>query len=360
MSEHGLTAGVVGGAGYAGGDLCRLLLGHPAVTTVLPTSRGDEEFERVHPNLLGSGLSFLPPEELAERADELDVVFFSTPTGEAMRAARHFLDRGAKVVDLSADFRFADPEEYRRVHGPEHESPDLLAEAAYGATELFREDVAGARLVANPGCYAITALLALAPLADAGLLGPRVAVHAVNGTTGAGVKPKRALMHAEVAGALLAYGLDGHRHGPELEGLLARAAGHPVRVDLNTTHADFPRGIHLQANLDVPADVTRDRLLEVFQDFYGRGGGGEHFVRVNATPRRGGLNDKDYALYPLVTSVVGTNFCHLGVDVDPVRGIAKVVAVTDNLVKGAAGSAVQNMNVLLGLPETDGLLGYAC
>jgi N-acetyl-gamma-glutamyl-phosphate reductase len=355
----GLTVGVVGGTGYAGGELCRLLLGHPAVSSVLPTSRGEETVERVHPNLLGSGLSFLPAPVLAERAAELDVVLFSTPTGEAMRAVEHYLDHGVRVVDLSADFRFADAATYRRVHGPQHACPHLLAEAVYGVTELNRKQLSQARLVANPGCYAITAILALAPLLTLSGTGDRVSVHAVNGTTGAGTTPKRALMHAEVAGSMLAYSLDGHRHGPELEDVLTGLAGRPVEVDLNTAHGDFARGIHLQANVDVPSGTRREDLLELYRQFYGPGADGEYFVRVNDQPRRGGLNTKDYSLYPTVAAVTGTNFCHLGVDLDPARGIAKIVAVTDNLVKGAAGSAIQNMNVMLGLDETTGLRGYA-
>lgn len=360
--DRGLTVGVIGGTGYAGGELCRLLLGHPGVATVLPTSRGEESFERIHPNLLGTGLSFVTNDRLAERAAELDVVFFCTPTGEAMRTARHYLDHDVRVVDLSADFRFADAAAYQRVHGPAHESPDLLEHAVYGVTEFNRKEIAQARLVANPGCYAIAAILALAPLMMSGETGGRagrVSIHAVNGTTGAGTSPKRALMHAEVAGSMLAYTLEGHRHGPELEEVLGGLVGRPVEVDLNTTHGDFARGIHLQANLDVPQGTGRDQLLALYRDFYGAGQDGEYFVRVNDQPRVGGLNTKDYSLYPMISAVTGTNFCHLGMDVDTVRGIAKIVAVTDNLVKGAAGSAIQNMNVMLGMDETAGLRGYA-
>ncbi|MFC5146840.1 N-acetyl-gamma-glutamyl-phosphate reductase [Streptomyces aureoversilis] len=359
QNNQDLTVGVIGGTGYAGGELCRLLLGHPNVARILPTSREEKDFEEIHPNLLGSGLSFLTADRLAERADELDVVLFSTPTGEAMRTARHYLDRGARVIDLSADFRFADPAAYERAHGPHHESPDLLREAVYGVTELYREDIAKARLVANPGCYAITAILGLTPLLQGPATGRRVSVHAVNGTTGAGVTPKRALMHAEVAGSMLAYSLGGHRHGPELEEVLGGLAGRPVEVDLNTTHGDFARGIHLQANVDVPAGTTRDDLIALYQEFYGAGATGEYFVRVNARSPHGGLNVKDYSLYPSIAAVNGSNFCHLGLDVDTERNIAKVVAVTDNLVKGAAGSAIQNMNVMLGIDETAGLRHHA-
>ncbi|MET1073267.1 MAG: N-acetyl-gamma-glutamyl-phosphate reductase [Umezawaea sp.] len=355
-----LVVGVVGAAGYTGGELCRLLLGHPDVGTILPAVRDDRSFDCTHPNLTGSGLAFTTVDDLEARAAELDVVFFCTPTGHAMLAARRYLDAGAIVVDLSADFRFADPAAFERAHGVAHAAPDLLDQAVYGATELYRDQVRKARLVANPGCYALTAVLALAPLLDA--LGDGihdVAVHAVNGTTGAGTTPKKDLAHAEVFGSMLAYSLEGHRHGPELEAVFGELTGHDVGVDLNTTHGNFARGIHLQANVRLTGPTSRADLLETYTRFYGTGHDGEFFVLVNDNARTGKINDKQYDLYPRLANVVGSNFCHLGLDHDADRNVVKVVAVTDNLVKGAAGSAIQNMNVALGLDETAGLRGYA-
>ncbi|GAA1329953.1 N-acetyl-gamma-glutamyl-phosphate reductase [Saccharothrix algeriensis] len=359
--SEGLVVGVVGGTGHTGGEVCRLLLGHPAVRTILPTARSGAAFAEVHPNLAGSGLDFRSAEQLADRAEELDVVFFCTPSGEAMRRARHYVDRGVRVVDLGADFRFADPSGYRRVYGAEHADPELLREARYGVTELNREEIAAARLVANPGCYAITAILALAPLlrADLARPGAPVGIHAVNGTTGAGNTPKKAIMHAEVSGAMLSYSLEGHRHGPELEAFLSTLTGHPVTVDLDTAHGNFARGIHLRADVHLGAAKSRDELLELYTGFYGDGHDTEHFVLVNTLPKRGELNEKRYEIYPNLTHVVGSNFCHLGLDVARAGSVARVVAVTDNLVKGAAGSAIQNMNVQLGLDERAGLTAYA-
>ena len=356
----GIVAGVVGASGFTGGELCRLLLTHPAVRTVLPVSRGTEPVAAVHPRLRASGLEFVAPDVLADPAAAPDVVFFCTPTGEAMAAAGAYLDRGVRVVDLSADFRFRDPAEYARAHGRTHLRPDLLAEAVYGLTETSRAALPDARLVANPGCYAITALLALLPLADAGLLtdDATLSVFAVNGTTGAGTTPRRALQQAQLDQSLLAYGLDGHRHAPEIEAVLAGLTGARPVVDLTTAHGPFARGIHLHASLR-PAPGTelpdRDALLGACTDRYGKGAAGEPFVTVVDTPRRGGLNEKDYDLYPKLADVVGTNQVHLGLDVEPARGIVRVVAVSDNLGKGAAGSAVQNMNLVLGLDETAGL-----
>jgi len=353
--------GVVGGAGYAGGELCRLLLGHPAVETVLPTSRGDEPFARVHPNLAASGLQFVPVEAVEEAAADLDAVFLATPAGEAMRRAPALLDAGVRVIDLSADFRFRDPGVYARVYGRDHTAPELLDAAACGITELYRDQVRGARLVANPGCYVITAVLGLAPLLRDGLVAPdaELHVHAVNGTTGAGTTPRTELQHAEAGTTMLAYSLEGHRHGPEMEARLHELSGDEHRVVLSTAHGPFARGIHVQAHVPLAVDADRDTLLERYVDAYGDGHDREHFVVVSGLPKRGGLNAKDYAAYPRVADVAGANFCHVGVDVDRDRGVAKVVAVSDNLVKGAAGSAIQNLNAALGLPETAGLEQYA-
>ncbi|RDI55586.1 N-acetyl-gamma-glutamyl-phosphate reductase [Nocardia mexicana] len=360
MSADRLTVGIVGGTGHTGRELCRLLANHPRVAAILPTSRSGEPFERVHPNLLGSGLRFVTVGELSARAGELDVVFFSTPTGEAMRAAGAFHERGVKVVDLSADFRFPDPHLYERVHGPRHENPDLLAAATYGIPELHREQIAASSMIANPGCYAITAVLAAAPLLDSGWadLTRPLSIHAVNGTTGAGATPNPPTMHAAMAESMLAYNLDGHRHGPEIELALTERTGLPITVDLNTTHGPFARGIHLQANIALAAPRTRAELTGLYRQRYGRGHDGEYFVLVNDEPRRKSRNAKEYELYPSIGAVRGSNFCHLGLDVDAARGIAKVVAVTDNLVKGAAGTAIQNMNLMIGIDETTGLRHY--
>ncbi|MEV5161952.1 N-acetyl-gamma-glutamyl-phosphate reductase [Streptomyces sp. NPDC053728] len=364
VPSNGLTVGVIGATGYTGGELCRLLLNHPLVTDILPTAREAVPFDRMHANLLGSGLEFLTLEALRRQADKLDVVFFCTPSGEAMRNASWFLDRGIRVVDLSADFRFVDPAVYKEVHGAEHAAPELLSEAAYGVTELNRQNVAKARLVSNPGCYVITAILALTPVLRAGWadLDSPIHINAVNGTTGAGNKPKRAVMHAEALNSMMPYSMEGHRHGPELETHLAHQAEREIVVDFNTAHGNFARGIYLQANLAIHPDrrqhADRGALLALLTDFYGKGGDKEFFVRVNEFPKTGGLNSKEYDVYPSVASVTASNFCHIGVDYDARRGIVKVLSVTDNLVKGAAGSAIQNMNVMFGVDETTGLRNY--
>ena len=360
-----LAVGVLGGTGYAGGELCRLLLNHPFVGSVHPSSRTDAPFERVHRNLAGSGLAFVSPDALVDGDVDLDVVFFATPTGEAMAAAGAFLDRGTRVVDLSADFRFPDPAAFATAHGRPHAAPDLLDRAVTnGITEHNRHEVRGAALVANPGCYVVTAALGLAPLLASGLADTARTVHvaAVNGTTGAGSTPRRPILHAEADGAMLAYDLAGHRHADELVLRLAEAGAGVVDVDLGTSHGSFPRGIHVQASVAIAPEhrdtLTRDDVLALYRDHYGAGHAGEFFVLVNDHPALLARGTKEYDLFPTVRAVQGSNFCHVGLDVDRRAGRVRVVAVTDNLVKGAAGSAIQNMNVMLGHDETAGLRGY--
>ncbi len=359
----GVTAGIVGGGGFVGGEVCRLLLGHPGVAEILPTSSRADAFERVHRNLSGSGLEFLDLDALLARAEELDFVFFCTPSGEAMRLAPRLLESGAAVIDLSADFRFADPDRYRRTYGEEHVCPERLADAVCGITELYRAEIAQTRLVANPGCYVIAAALALAPIArsDRVRLEPFIQIAAINGTTGAGQVPRREVMHAHAFGSVLPYSMNGHRHCAELEARLFELAGRPIVVSLATAHGNFARGIYLHATLPAPergAASSRESLVALYLDFYGRGHEGEHFVLVNDLPRQETGNVKEYDIYPSLGGVIGSNFCHLGLDFDPDRGLIKVMATIDNLVKGAAGSAIQNMNLMLGVDETTGLRSY--
>lgn len=364
ISPKSGAVGVIGGTGFAGGEACRLLLNHPGVGDILPTARGEEQFERVHRNLAGSGLKFVNVSQLLQQGSELDCVFLCTPSGQAMRLVPELLDAGVRIVDLSGDFRFTETDQYKHAYGQGHVSPELLSEAVCGITELHRNEIAGARLVANPGCYVVAATLALAPLLKGGLveLDSVLQISAINGTTGAGNRPRKEILHAESFGSMLPYSLDGHRHAPELEARFAELAEHPVTVSLTTAHGNFARGIYVNAALTPNAswgvDLGRDGLVDIYRDFYGAGHEGDHFVIVNELPRQGGLNVKEYDIYPLMRGVVGSNFCQLGLDFDPERNLIKVVSVIDNLVKGAAGSAIQNMNLMLGFEETSGLRHY--
>ena len=206
-----IRVGVFGGTGYTGGELCRLLVNHPHVREILPTSREDVEFDRVHQNLAGSGLRFLRPEQLTGRLDELDVVFFCLPSGQAMTLTPKALEEEAKVIDLGADFRFKDAEKYEEVYGRKHTCPELLEQAVYGVTEFNREQVRQARLIANPGCYVITTLLGLFPLLKNRLIElSHIPINATNGTTGG-----KGIVHTTAFGNVLSYNMEGHRHSSE-------------------------------------------------------------------------------------------------------------------------------------------------
>lgn len=362
MSQQKLSVAVIGAAGSAGGELCRLLLNHPQVGAIHAVARTRNSFASVHRNLLGCGLEFTSPDDIAPLAATVDCVFFATPSGEAMQQAGTFLSAGCRVVDLSPDFRFSTAEAYQAAYHAEHRAPHLLSTAVYGATEFNRDALGAARLVANPGCYVITALLSLAPLlAHAGAAADHaISIHALNGTSGAGSGAKRELLHQFAANGILPYSLEGHRHGPEIEQQLSQIAGRDVLVDFNTAHANFPRGIYLQASVRAApgSQWSRDALIDLYRHYYGSGAHGEYFVRVLDHPRSGELHGKDYDIYPSVARVAGSNFCHIGLDVNPERGMIKLVGVIDNMIKGAAGSAIQNMNVMFGLPETLGLTHY--
>lgn len=354
-----LTVGVLGASGATGTEACRLLLRHPSVAEIVPFARKDGLLGDHHRRLWASRLRFQSPEGFADRTD-LDVALLCTPTGAASQVAGQLVAAGITVIDLSADHRFPAPEELRMHHGIDHPDPTVLDLARYGLTEFARDEIRGAVLIANPGCFAITAELALVPLAHAGLLGREstVTIFAINGMTGAGASPRWETSAVYASGALLAYGLDGHRHAPEIESVLARHGAGGTIIDMSTAHGDFPRGIHLTISVRPPGRLPdREELLDLYLTQYGQRGEGEQFVDIVTQRREGGLNHKDYGLYPTMPAVVGTNNCHIGVDVDPRIGAIKIVAVTDNLVKGAAGSAIQNMNVALGLPEASGLEG---
>lgn len=358
-----VKVGILGGTGYTGRELCRLLLNHKEVEAIYPTSREDEDFDRVHQNLMGCGLKFIKPEELYKKIKELDIVFFCTPSGEAMEHAQKFIEAGVKVIDLSADFRFKDPTLYKEVYRKDHKCPKLLDEAVFGITEIYREKIKKARLVANPGCYVITTILGIYPLVRRGMINLRnIVVSAHNGTTGAGNKPNRSIMHAEAASSILPYSLVKHRHSDEIEDQLGKIAKQKVIVKFTPGHIPVERGIYSEINALIKEnfrkELTRDKLLELYKEDYGRGAEGEFFIRINDFKKTKEGDDKEYDIYPFVANVSGSNFCQIGLDYDDKRYYVTIIAVTDNLVKGAAGSAIQNMNVMFGFDEKEGLKHY--
>lgn len=342
-----IEAGIVGGSGYSGGELLRILLQHPAVRVKWVTSRGDKKLEHIHRNFYGMGLEFISVEE----ARGAEAVFLCTPARESMLHARRFLDQGAKVIDLGSDFRLKQREIFETVYKATHTCWELVGEALYGLTELRREEISKARLIANPGCFATAAILGLAPLVREKLIDfNHIVVDGMSGTSGAGTQPETQSQHAEIGNSLFAYNVTDHRHTYEVEQELSELAGEKITIHFTPFYAPFSRGILAACHGFIAEPLDRGEVLDLFKDFYQ----GHYFIQILDM-------DKDpkvswqYLPYPSVATLAGSNFCQIGVDVDNKRGRVMVFSALDNLVKGAAGAAVQNMNLMCGLPEETGL-----
>lgn len=337
-----IRVAVVGASGYTGVELLRLLLNHPGaeVTCITANQNAGERVDRLFPSLAGRidmVCEALSPDEIANRAD---VVFTALPHQSAMAAIPGLLAAGCRVVDLSADYRLRDPAVYQAWYQP-HTSPELLAEAVYGLPELYRETIAPARLVANPGCYPTSAALALAPLLQAGLIDPAtIIIDSKSGTSGAGRGAKVDSLFCEVNEGFKAYGVASHRHTPEIEQTLSELAGVAVTVSFTPHLLPVNRGILSTCYATLTAPANSAELRERFSGYYRN----EPFVRVLPEP-----------MLPNVAWVRGSNCCDLGVTVDPRTNRVIVVSAIDNLVKGAAGQAVQNFNLMTAQPEDAGL-----
>ncbi|MBL8258459.1 MAG: N-acetyl-gamma-glutamyl-phosphate reductase [Candidatus Competibacteraceae bacterium] len=339
-----VKAGIVGGTGYTGVELLRLLAAHPEVELTTITSRGEKgaKVSDLFPNLRGRvDLAFVEPDEAA--LGPCDVVFFATPNGTAMKSAPALLEQGVKIIDLAADFRLRDPEDWERWYGMPHACPELLAEAVYGLPEINREAIRDARLVANPGCYPTAVQLGFLPLLEAGLIDPESLIaDAKSGVSGAGRKAEVGILLCEAGDNFKAYNVAAHRHWPEIRQGLTAATGKSVDLVFVPHLAPMIRGIHatLYATLTDPeADL---------QTLFERRYASEPFVDV--------LPPKSH---PETRSVRGANQCRLAVHRPQNGKTVVVLSVIDNLVKGAAGQAVQNMNLMFGLPEAAGLQGIA-
>lgn len=349
MKASTVQVGIVGGSGYSGGELLRLLLGHPQARVAWVTSRADKNLEAVHRNLLGRRMRFIREEETAP----CDVVFLCTPSRESMTKAPRYLDAGAKVVDIGSDFRLKDRAVFERVYKATHTCWELVGEAPYGATELHREAIRRARLVANPGCFAYTAILSLAPLVKERLIElDRVVVDGLSGSSGAGAEPSVPAHHSEIGNSVFPYNVIDHRHTYEIEQELTGVAGAAVTVHFTPYYCPFTRGILAGCHGFLTRRVTRADLLDLYRAFYRD----EPFVRVLAFEKDPAASWQ-YLPYPSVANLAGSNFVHIGVDVDETRRRAVVFGALDNLGKGAASSAIQNMNCMLGLPEEAGIAG---
>jgi len=328
---------VVGVTGYAGGELARLLLAHPEVqlAAVVARSHQGEALAAVQPHLHGA------PAELRIGADpeDAEIVFTALPAGEAAKLAGRWLAEGRRIIDIGSDFRLRDPQAYERWYGYTHPAPELLATAVYGLTEFARELLPAAQIVANPGCYPTASLLALAPAAAAGLIGADIIVDAKSGVSGAGRVVDEAYLYGTIDQSVRAYGVPRHRHTPEIaQQLESIGKGLAPRLTFTPHLVPMTRGLIATCYAPLADGVSADDVAEAYETRYS----GEPFVRVVST-------------FPPTKATLGSNWClvHAVVDADNRRLVA--VGVIDNLVKGAAGAAIQNMNLMCGFPETAGL-----
>ena len=334
-----IKVGIVGGTGYTGVELLRLLAAHPQVMLQAITSRADAgtPVSQMFPSLRGYvDMPFIHPDQA--HLDKCDLVFFATPNGIAMQQVRGLLDEGIRVIDLAADFRLQDIPAWEKWYGMSHVCPDLVAEAVYGLPEVNRAQIKAARLVANPGCYPTAVQLVFIPLLEAGAIEPASLIaDAKSGVSGAGRKLEMGNLFSEAADNFKAYGVSGHRHLPEIRQGLARVLGKEVGLTFVPHLTPMIRGIHATLYGKLTREVD---LQALFEQRYAR----EPFVDVMPT---GSLPD--------TRSVRGANHCRIAVHRPQGGDTVVVLSVIDNLVKGAAGQAVQNMNIMFGLPETTAL-----
>lgn len=341
-----LRVAVAGGSGYMGAELLRLLLQHPEVTLTAVTSErlAGEPLGRAYPHLRGlTDLAFsdLDAERLAAAAD---VVFLALPHMESQKAVPVLRRRGVRVIDLSADYRLRDPEDYTVWYKAPHIDPDGLAEAVYGLPEIYRKVIAGAGLVATPGCYPTGAVLAIAPLLKGGLARTDgIVVDGKSGVTGAGAQGRKIdpmYLYTEANENVQAYAIASHRHTPEIEQELSALAGRPVRVSFTPHLLPLNRGLFTTASVPLAVDASTPDLLAAYRDFYAD----EPFVRVHAEGER-----------PTTRGVVGSNYCDLTVVADRRTGRAVCVSAIDNLGKGGSANGIQNLNIMFGWNERRGL-----
>jgi N-acetyl-gamma-glutamyl-phosphate reductase len=336
-----MKVGIIGASGYTGGELLRILAGHSECEVACATSRRYEgnEVSSVNPNLkkiIDIKFENLSAGEVAKRSD---FVFTATPHGTAMGIVPELLESGVRVVDLSGDFRFKDTAVYERYYGSEHTAKDV--NAVYGLPELHRADIKDAGLVANPGCYPTGAILGLAPLVKEGIIElDRIVVDSKSGISGAGATPKPATMYASAADSVSAYKLTSHQHMPEIEQELnLLSAG--VKVSFVPHIVPVIRGLESTIHVFLETDISPEGIRGTYASLYKD----EPFVRI-----------LEAGEIPRMSAVRGSNYCDIGgFEVDRERNRAVIVSVIDNLVKGASGQAVQNMNIMMGFDETEGL-----
>lgn len=338
-----IKAGIIGATGYAGQELVRLLLQHKEVEIIWYGSRSyvDEKFSSVFGNVFQIVENVCKSDDLHQLAKEADVIFTATPQGYLAGVLDEEILSNAKVIDLSADYRIKDVNTYEKWYGIEHKSPQFIEEAVYGLCEVNRNQVKEARLVANPGCYPTCSFLSVYPLAKAGLIDMNtLIIDAKSGTSGAGRGAKVPNLYCEVNENIKAYGVASHRHTPEIEEQLSYASGEAVTLNFTPHLIPMNRGILITAYASYKKGITKEEIRKAYEEAYKD----EYFVRF--------LED---GVCPETKWVEGSNFVDVNIKVDERTGRVIMMGAMDNITKGAAGQAVQNMNIMFGLDEAEGL-----
>lgn len=338
-----IRAGIIGATGYAGGELVRLLLGHKEVEIAWYGSRSyiDKKYSQVYQNMFQIVDAKCMDDNMQELADQVDVIFTATPQGLCASLVTEEILSKVKVIDLSADFRIKDVKTYEEWYNISHKTPQFIGEAVYGLCEINREAVKAARLIANPGCYPTCSTLSIYPLLKEGLIDPAtIIIDAKSGTSGAGRGAKVDNLYCEVNENIKAYGVASHRHTPEIEEQLGYAAGEEIRINFTPHLVPMNRGILITAYASLKKDVSYEEVKAVYDKYYEN----ECFVRV-----------LDQDVCPQTKWVEGSNYVDVNFKIDKRTNRIIMMGAMDNLVKGAAGQAVQNMNLLFGFDETMGL-----
>lgn len=339
-----IKAGIIGATGYAGGELVRLLMGHKDVEIKWYGSRSyiGQEYASVYQNFFERIEDKCLDDNIEELADAVDVIFTATPQGFLASHIKEEMLEKAKVIDLSADFRIKDVKVYEEWYQIQHKAPELIGEAVYGLPEINREAIRKARLIANPGCYPTCSTLSIYPLLKEGMIDPStIIIDAKSGTSGAGRGAKVDNLYCEVNENIKAYGVATHRHTPEIEEQLALVAGEKVMLNFTPHLVPMNRGILITAYASLKKQVSDEEVRAAYDNYYGK----ETFVRVLKPD-----------VCPQTKWVEGSNFVDVNFKIDRRTNRIIMMGAMDNLVKGAAGQAIQNMNLLFGLPETEGLL----
>lgn len=338
-----MKVGIIGSTGYAGAEIVRILMNHPEAEIIWYGSRSyvDKKFSEVFGNMFQIVEDVCKGENISELSEKADVIFTATPQGLCASLVNEEILEKTKIIDLSADFRIKDVATYEKWYQINHPTPQFIPEAVYGLCEINRDKIKSARLIANPGCYPTCSFLSIYPLAKEGLIDmSSIIIDAKSGTSGAGRGAKVANLYCEVNESIKAYGVATHRHTPEIEEQLSYASGEDVVINFTPHLVPMNRGILVTAYANLKKDITEDEMFDIYHSYYDK----EYFVRV-----------LDKGICPETRWVEGSNFVDVGIKKDSRTNRVIMMGAMDNLVKGAAGQAVQSMNIMFGLDEACGL-----